>query len=360
MKLALIARATLYTVQGGDTIQIINTAKHLIQFGIDADIKTTNEPIDYNKYDLLHFFNIIRPADILFHLNKTNKPFVVSPILVDYSEYDKYHRKGIAGNIFRYLSFNSIEYLKTLGRWLKGNDELMHTSYLWKGHKKCVKEILMRAAMVLPNSLLEYRNLVDLYKVEPDYRVVYNGVDAELFKDDNSIEKDAHLVLCVARIEGIKNQLNVIKALNNTAFKLFIIGSAAPNQINYFNKCRKFAGSNIVFKGNISQKELIHYYRQAKIHILPSWFETCGLSTLEAGAMGCNVVISNKGYVREYYEDYPVYCDPASPASIYEAVQLASNKKFDENFRKKITTHYTWLKAAEKTAAAYKHVIDKA
>ena len=358
MKVALIARATLYTVQGGDTIQITNTAKHLKQLGIETDIKTTDERIAYDQYDLFHFFNITRPADILFHLRKNSKPFVVSPVLVDYSEYDKHHRQGMPGMVLRFFSFNQIEYLKTIGRWLRGNDKLMYASYIWRGHKKSVVEVLNRAAMILPNSLLEYQNLIRLYKVAPKFNLVYNGIDTELFKADNATKKNKQLVLCVARIEGIKNQLNAIKALNNTPFNLIIIGSPAPNQISYYNECRKIAGSNISFIDNLSQKDLVNYYQRAKIHILPSWFETCGLSTLEAVAMGCNVVISNKGYVREYYEDYPVYCNPASPASIFEAVQLASQMEFDENFRKKITTHYTWMQAAEKTAAAYKHVIE--
>jgi len=37
-------------------------------------------------------------------------------------------------------------------------------------------------------------------------------------------------VLCIARIEGIKNQLNLIKALNDTEFNVLLIGSHAPNQ----------------------------------------------------------------------------------------------------------------------------------
>jgi len=30
-----------------------------------VDILLTNQTIDYSQYDLLHFFNIIHPADIL-------------------------------------------------------------------------------------------------------------------------------------------------------------------------------------------------------------------------------------------------------------------------------------------------------
>jgi hypothetical protein len=60
MKVAFIARSSLYSVKGGDTIQIVSTAKYLRQLNVDVDIKLADEKIDYNHYDLLHFFNLIK------------------------------------------------------------------------------------------------------------------------------------------------------------------------------------------------------------------------------------------------------------------------------------------------------------
>src|SRR3569833_1044345 len=118
MKVALITRSTLFAVPGGDTVQVTETARHLSDMGISAEIKLAGDDIDYKCYDLLHFFNLTRPVDILFHSRKAKKPFVVSTILCNYSEYDKNHRKGI-GNLFSFLSNDKIEYLKTIARWLK-------------------------------------------------------------------------------------------------------------------------------------------------------------------------------------------------------------------------------------------------
>src|ERR1700710_1021890 len=99
MKVALITRSTLYSIPGGDTVQAVQTASHLTDLGVDAQIYLSNQHISYPDYDLLHFFNLTRPADILYHSKKANKPFVVSTILCNYSEYDKNYRKGI-GAIF--------------------------------------------------------------------------------------------------------------------------------------------------------------------------------------------------------------------------------------------------------------------
>jgi glycosyltransferase involved in cell wall biosynthesis len=359
MKVAFISRSTLFTVKGGDTFQIINTARHLTSLGVEVDIALTHQPIDYKKYDLLHFFNIIRPADIIYHIDRSNTPFVVSPILVDYSEYDRLYRKGFSGSLFRYLPADTIEYLKAIARWVKGNDSLMSTSYLWKGHASSIKKILRHTAMVLPNSAMEYEQLATLDLSMPPCQLIPNGIDPALFTYNCSIPKDPNLVLCVARIEGRKNQLHLIKALNNTHYQVAIIGAPAPNQPGYYAACRKTAASNISFIDPLTQEDLVPWYQKAAVHILPSWFETCGLSSLEAAVMGCNVVITDKGFTRPYFGNDAVYCDPGSPASILEAVEKAAHQKNDGQLQRKILNEFTWQQAAYQTAAAYKQVLSK-
>jgi glycosyltransferase involved in cell wall biosynthesis len=357
MKIGIITRSTLMSEKGGDTIQVLQTALWLEQLGVQADIISTNNEPDYSKYDLLHFFNIIRPADILHHIRRFKKPFVVSPVLVDYSEYDKFYRKGLPGLSFRFLSADTIEYLKAIARRIKGRDSIRSLTYLWWGHRKSIREILNKTALVLPNSTLEYERLTQLYSKTLPYITVPNGIDENLFKPDPLIKKDPNLVVCAARIEGIKNQFNLIKALNNTEFTVVIIGAPALNQMEYYRRCRNIAAKNIIFLDHLSQKELVQYYQKAKVHILPSWFETCGLSTLEAAAMGCNVVITDKGFTREYFEDFAFYCDPSSPASILEAVENAASSPATQGLQEKILNCYTWKTAARQTLKAYQKIL---
>lgn len=356
IKVVMIARSTLYTIKGGDTIQICETARCLVELGIRVDIKLTDQFIDYRSYDLLHFFNIIRPADILYHVKRSGKPFVLSPILVDYSEFDKHHRKGPAGLLFHFMNTDNIEYIKVVGRWLLGRDRLMSTTYLWKGQRKSIEGLLRRTEMLLPNSRSEYERLATRYPVKCGHAVVVNGIESRIFHPSNAIKKDPHLVICVARVEGIKNQLNLIRALNNTPFRLLIIGAPTPNQAGYYKMCRDEAAPNIRFIEHIPQKELPDYYQRAKVHVLPSWFETTGLSSLEAGAMGCTLVITAKGDTRSYFGDDAFYCDPASPESIYKAVVAAADKPEDTLLAEKINTHYTWQQAALQTLSAYQTI----
>lgn len=357
LRVALIARSTLYRVPGGDTIQIQQTARLLKEAGIKAEIRLTDEEIQYDTYDLLHFFNITRPADILCHIDKSRLRFVVSTIHIDYKEYDRYYRKGLSGMVFRLLPTHGTEYLKALLRRLKGQDQWQGFRFLWKGQYNCIQEILRRASLVLPNSQSEYQRLTDTYGLNPVYKIIPNGIDPLLFQYDPQIKKDAGLVICVARIEGIKNQLNLIRALNNTRYTLLLIGSPSPNQIRYYMRCRKEAAGNIRFINNVSQHELRVFYQQAAIHILPSWFETTGLSSLEAAVMGCKVIITHKGDAPEYFRSLAGYCNPASPESIYAAIEETAAQPYDDSLQKKILAEYTWQQATLATIDAYRQVI---
>ena len=263
----------------------------------------------------------------------------------------------MAGMVLRNFSSNNNEYIKTCARWIRGKDSLRSVAYLWKGQLRSIREVLRKAAAILPNSESEYKKLTKLYGETKNYTVVPNGVDHALFHDRTETVKDDKLVLCAARIEGIKNQVNLIRALNDSPYTLMLVGSAAPNQQAYFRACRKIASKNIVFREHVPQEALLAYYQKAKVHALPSWFETCGLSSLEAAAAGCNVTITEKGYTREYFGSDAFYCDPSQPESIYAAVETAAQQPARKKLQQKILNDYTWQKAAILTMEAYKKAI---
>ncbi len=355
MRVLFISRASFYSDKGGDTIQALNTAEQLRQLGVSIDIKLCNERIDYSKYDLIHFFNIIRPADILRHIQKSGKPFVVSTIYVDYSEYEKKMRKGIAGWLFRTIPPDLIEYAKAIARSVVGGEKIISPSYILLGQKRSVKKIIRQASMLLPNSENEYKRLVNHFQIGQKYRVIPNAIDPELFNAvSGRMARIKNRVLCVGRIEGRKNQLNLIKAIKGSTFELFVIGSPAPNQSAYYKACKQAAGPNVHFIENIPQEKLIDFYLSAQIHVLPSWFETTGLSSLEAAAMGCQIVVTDKGDTREYFENLAHYCDPSLPDSILKAIEEAAIAKPAKALQEKIITKYIWPVTAAKTLEAYK------
>jgi glycosyltransferase involved in cell wall biosynthesis len=361
MKILFLTRSTLYSVYGGDSVQVISTAKYLRRLGVEVDIKLSNEKIDYSQYDLLHIYNAIRPADALAHVKRSGKPYVLSPIYVDFYEYHKEHAKGVTALMSRYLSADQLEYAKVIARWIKNGEPIHSSEYFYLGHKKAVQKLAGGAVMLLPNSNSEHERFVKDYKVSRPYCVIYYGIDTEVFNipELKPELRDPMQVICVARIEGKKNQLNLIKALNNTPYQLKLVGKPAPNHIAYYEECRSIAGPNVTFIDFLPQEQLAEHYLRSKVHVLASWHETCGLSSMEAAYAGCNLVITDKGDTVDYFGNDAWYCNPSSPESIYNAVKQASEAPLSMTLREKILTEYNWREAASQTLAAYELILAK-
>lgn len=357
MKVLFISRPTLFTASGGDTVQIKETASELKKLGVDVDIRLANEKINYNCYDIIHFFNIIRPNTISAHVKNSNLPFLISTIFVDYSEIERSERSFIFKLLSKIFGADGTDYFKTIGRLLFNGEGLVDNSYILRGHRKSVELLLNSADTLLPNSMNEFLRLKERYNFRNTYTKIPNGVSKDFLESvDDHQKKD--LVLCIGRIEFIKNQLNLIRALKNSNIELHIIGKPAPNHKAYYEQCKKEATSNIKFIGQISKSEVIERLIEAKVHVLPSWFETTGLSTIEAASLGCNIVISKKGDTEEYFRDFAHYCKPDKPESIKKAIQEALTADFNPNLKQLIQQNYTWNKAAEITLQAYHKVLN--
>jgi glycosyltransferase involved in cell wall biosynthesis len=359
VKILFIARASLYTDRGGDTIQILKTAEYLVALGVEVDVRLTDEKIDYTPYQLVHFFNLIRPADILKHIKAAGKPYVISPVFVDYAEADRFTRRWPVSQALRLFSADRIEYFKAIARRFRNGEKIISPAYLWYGHRGSIRSVIRGAAMLLPNSENEYNRLQRRFRIDHSYRVIPNAIDAGMFRPAaNAPDREPDLVLCVARIEGRKNQLNLIKAVNGSAFRLILVGNSAVNQRGYYDACRKAAGPGITFIDALPQEQLPEYYSRARVHILPSWFETTGLSSLEAAAMGCSIVVTDKGDAREYFGEAAIYCDPESTTSILQALARAAMQGPAADLREKIASRYTWAHTAADTLRVYREVLD--
>lgn len=353
LNIGFISRSTLYKSPGGDTVQMEMTAKYLRKLGHHVQLFTTNEHIDYQEYDLFHFFNITRPADILGHISKIKTPFFISPIYLDLHEYERKNRKGFLGLMTKLFKPSRIEYMKCIARYIMNGEKIESWDYIFKGHQHSIQKLLRECTALLPNSQSEYARIQQSFVHNGSYSIIPCGVDLEIFDINNSPSTKENIVLCVGRIEGRKNQLSLIRALNNSDYKLIIIGNPSPNHIRYYEECKRTANKNVIFIENIEQEKLLSYYQKAKVHVLPSWFETVGLSSLEAAICECNLVVCDKGDVKDYFKDKVWYCDPSNENDILNAITRAMNASVPHDLKSKISKEYTWQIAAQKTLETY-------
>lgn len=362
MKILFQSRKTLFSVPGGDTVQLLKTAEALRAHGHLVDVSTELEP-DLSGYDLVHLFNLMRPQEV--HLQALNakrqgRCLALSTIYGPYLEYERKVRGGLTGIAARLLPHSQLEYLKVLARAIMNRELNKGTvSLLTSGYETLQNRIIEMTDVFLPNSASEMARVHADFplSVAKPYVVVPNAVDIALFDPDAvtisaEVQKYAGCVLSVARIEGRKCQLQLVRAMRGLPWKLLLIGKPAPNHMAYYDQVRREAGANVEFIGQVEHERLAEYYKAAKVHCLISWMETPGLSSLEAGAMGCSLVVTEKGDTRDYFGDKAFYCEPDAEESIAVAIEKAYNS-CNPALQEEISRLYSWEEAARATLAGY-------
>jgi glycosyltransferase involved in cell wall biosynthesis len=370
MRVLFQSRVTLFSGFGGDTVQICKTAEALRELGIVCGISVELQP-DLSEWDIVHLFNLTRPQEVYLQARNAslqNKPVVLSTIYLSGADYDRSARTGFAGFVSRLLPPDIFEYAKVIARGLVNREWNDGTwAILRHGYRNLQEEVLRISQVLLPNSHSELERVVRDFPCAGRIHsiVVPNAVDPvwsarQGTEVPSALQGIQDYVLCVANIAPRKNQLELVRALNGLDIPLVIVGAPSPNAHGYFELLQREAGPNVRLVGKVKHEDLGPYYRAAKVHVLASWMETTGLSSLEAGIAGCNLVITDKGDTREYFGDSAYYCDPGSVESIRDAVLKAYAAPRNPELQNLIRTRYNWNQTAAATLRGYRQVFPDA
>lgn len=376
MKVLMQARPDIFTDTGGDTTQLIKTREALQSLGIEVDVSTEEAP-DLTNYDIVHLFNLklVESTYLQFcNAKKYNKPVALSVIYWKMSEEEmeemKRHLLSAYGENKTLLLqkakdkikaiealFPLISFYTRIANNKRYRPKVYYELQKQLGETKMQLDILKGADILLPNSYSEMNLLYKDFGISKDHLIVPNAVDVNTSKTSPSLFLNKYcikdFILCAARIEERKNQLNVIRAIKNDAIPLVLVGNGREP---YLSACKKEAGANVFFLGHLEGEMLLSAYSAAKVHILASWYETPGLSSLEAALNDCNIVVSTKGATKEYFDVYAEYCEPNDIGSIRGAILRAFNKAPSQELVNVIKSQYTWNKAACKTMEAYNKI----
>lgn len=115
--------------------------------------------------------------------------------------------------------------------------------------------------------------------------------------------------------------------------------------------------SDIIFTGQVSERDLDGLYRGARALVFPSLYEGFGLPPLEAMARGVPVVAAKAASIPEILSDAAYYFDPENIESLAAALDLigGSRSMQDELSRRGFerVKHFSWDKTAKQTLAVY-------
>ena len=344
MNICFIVPQVMKAVSGGLNVQVSKIAETLKQKGIDVTFYNPWETYDWDKIDLAHIFKTeFETYHIAQWLHESKTPFAVSPVFYNL-------HNPISIRIFLTMS-------KTVQKLIKG----VRTDL------DCVRDICQFSIKVLPNTYAEKKFIEKGIGISPEkIKVIPNGVEKLFAYADPSLFIKTHglkdFILSVANFGyKRKNMLNLIYALEKIDHPAVLIGTIYNNA--YGNKCRERMkkSKNILWLNAVDHNDpiLASAYAASKVFVLPSYFETPGLTALEAGLAGANIVITPYGGTKEYFGTMAEYVNPLDISSIKNCITTALDKNPNPELKKHIFDTYAYPAIAEKLVTCYQEIISK-
>jgi glycosyltransferase involved in cell wall biosynthesis len=328
--------------EGGVRTQMLQTKAALEEQGVTVTMFEMWKKFDSKEYDLVHIFSANMATYHFARILRTrNIPFVVSPVF-----YTRRSDRTVRSVIRIDTALNHL----VRGFW---------TDY------GLISEMCRWANAVLPNTQAE-AHLMQYAMNVPSERlfIVINGVEERFAKAPSDLFIQQYgiknFILYVGQIgPHRKNAHQMLNALKHIDHPAVIIGSFDDSPSS--RKCLELAKKNprllIIDELPHDSMLLASAYSACDVFLLPSLYETPGISALEAGLAGAKIVITPYGGTRDYFGSDAIYVNPTSAADIAEGIRKALRRKKDSTLSKRIKRELTWQKVGEKTKQVYDHVL---
>lgn len=201
-------------------------------------------------------------------------------------------------------------------------------------------------------------NYFNLYDCAKKVKVLHNGVnDFWINNQLNDESQRTNSLIYVGAFNKNKNLSGIVSAIKllNENEEMSITLSLVGGNDEDLKKLLNIDNIPNFIKtyGVISDKnELLKLYRQSKIFIMPSFFETFGLVYIESLLQGCNVIHSKgQGIDGVFSCEFIQSVNPSDINDISDKIKYLLNLSFDPHERKsflnKISNDFRWDSIAE-------------
>ena len=208
---------------------------------------------------------------------------------------------------------------------------------------------------------------VDEAKIE----VIYDAVSNEFDKyPEKTSKSNSNYILYVGTVDfpgknvhGVIKAFELFKNKSDIDLKLIICGMPGKGFEHIEQMIKEsVAKKDILYKGYVTDEELVGIYKNAKCFLFMSFYEGFGLPVLEAMKMGVPVITSNCSSLPEVAGNAAILCDPADILSISEAIEkIITDDKVRNNLVEmghQNIKRFSWESSAQKTLNVFKSVLN--
>jgi glycosyltransferase involved in cell wall biosynthesis len=339
VRVAHVVRADAAHHIGGDLVQLHASVQALRTLGVDAFAAS---PEDAGEADVVHLYNLQLAKETFAArraaLRHSGSVYVLSPVFWSWADPTFSLRQAVPRQL--------------RSSWRLG------------------RQLLSDGAAVLPNSMAEMDVLERHFNIRRTARwvCVRNGVDFARWRTRQPGDGEAlrarsgvdarWIVLCVARVEPIKNQqllLEAVRLLDDTA----VIFVGPPGDGAYASDLRREVDRtprSASWLGPVAHQQLADVLPGAYVHVLPSLRETPGLATMEAAAAGLEIVAVRAGPTEEYFGPYAHWVDALTPTNLAAAIETSQREPKQPGLRQHIAA-FDWTATARQLKEVYEAIV---
>lgn len=341
MKIAIIMCGQAIEPGGGVRMQGLMWRDGLVALGHEVDLVNFWEAYDWKVYDAIIVLQMVGQFGPALKVLSMNNPNVYFAPILD---------PGPSATIKRYhflaKTMNSLRNSR-IGRILHLSSPFMD----FYQYKNYAKGILVRSKQ-------ETEYVSKCFDVSLD-KISIVPLSLRFTPLDKMPKEKENFCLHVSRLASPnKNVERLVLAAKKYSFNLKLIGYLHGDAEKQWMKSLIGDANNIEYVGSLNDDELKEYYSRAKVFALPSYVEGVGMVAMEAASYGCEIVLTNMGAPKDYYDGMAELVDPFSVDEIGIAVlKCLKDGKSQPRLMEYIKKEYSLESCSRKLQAAISELL---
>ena len=231
--------------------------------------------------------------------------------------------------------------------------------YRWYSFLKMQKKVAPYIKKIITPSKSSKEGIVDEFNCKKaNITVINNGLDTKEFSPVNEVKRNKFRLITTASadvpLKGLDFTLKALKKLKKDFPDMHLIVIGLIKKGGHTEKLIKKLGleDNVIFKSNLTKKEIKDCYSKSSIAIVSSLYEGFGYPVIEAMSCEVPLIATNVSSIPELTLEFAKLIDPKSEEMIYQSVKdILANyddyKKIAIRGREHVINNFNWNKITE-------------
>ena len=256
---------------------------------------------------------------------------------------------------------------------LLANNKLLYrfSRYRWYSFLNMQKRVAPKIKNIITPSSNSSQDIAKDFRCnESNITVIHNGLDVNIFVPYEDIKRDPLKLITTASadvpLKGLDYTLTALSILKNEFqnMNLTVIGKLKKDGHTSRLIERLGISDSIVFKTNLTKKEIAEEYAKSSVAIVSSLYEGFGYPVIEAMSCSTPLIAANTSSIPELIGNYATLIPPKDSTSLANSIKLIINnydkyKSISNKGRDHIIKKFNWLKITDEYEDSIYKAIDE-